>query len=176
MLIWWYRIAIDAGHSRRRKFRSSDRSSSIILVAREAVQRIPHASVDRPRLRWKVRLYSQSSRRLRRRSSASIVHGVVSIGRVATAHVMGGLILHCAHRRLYRRRRCLASHVVKAGMVSAEAKVLLVLRSQSTAAIQPKALATAYRRSSTESQLAKVATSIGQLRVNAPSTAIVLCC
>lgn len=61
-------------------------------------------------------------------------------------------------------------------MVSAEAKVLLVLRSQSTAAIQPKALATAYRCSSAEGQFAKVAASIWQLRLHAPSTAIVLCC
>jgi hypothetical protein len=65
---------------------------------------------------------------------------------------------------------------VKAGVVSAEAKVLLVLRSQSTAAVQPKALATAYRCSRAQRQLAKVATSIGQLRLSASSTAIVLCC
>jgi hypothetical protein len=66
--------------------------------------------------------------------------------------------------------------MVEAGVVPAEAKILLVLRSQSTAAIQPKALATAYRCSSAEGQLAKVAASIWQLRLHAPSTAIVLCC
>ena len=176
MLVWWYRITIDARHSRRREFRSGDRSCTIVLVARKAIERIPHAGIDRARLRWKVGLYAQSSRWLWRRCSASIVYGVVSIGRVATAHVMGGLILHCADRRLHRRRECLAPSVVKAGVVSAEAKVLLVLRAQSTAAIQPKALATAYRCSSAEGQLAKVAATIGQLRLHAPSTAIVLLC
>ena len=65
--------------------------------------------------------------------------------------------------------------MVEAGVVSAEAKVLLVLRAQSTAAIQPEAFAAAYRCSRAEGQLAKVAASIWQLRLHAPSTAIVLC-
>lgn len=166
-------ITIDAGNSRRRQLRCRDRACAIILVSRESIQSLPHARIDRPRLSRSVRLYSQPSRRLGRRSSASLVYPIVSLRCRATRHVMGCFILYSAHSRLEWRQMLRSPKAVIASMVSTETKLLGLLTFK-PAAIQPEALTAADRRRTAAVQVPEIARSLRELACIVFSTGILI--
>lgn len=98
------------------------------------------------------------------------MHRIVSFWGVSTARSIHRLFSKGAHGGLHRFFGLLACPVVKAGMMSAETEVLLVIWASQIAVIQPESLAAAYRCASTATQVAEVTCAIGELRLLTFST------